>query len=264
MLGAGVVLGLTAAITYRYFHFNLVHFGVLAPLQEVVQNRQAGRTISDTIRTAWEVEWWGKFSSRYCHYALWFGGWSWLKPPSILKHLHECNIYVAAIGLCLAMSRRIRQDRLLFTAPTTAWQLAVLCGGVAAGLAYHAVQTQMAFGSVATNAWYAAVSFPWLLCLYYQGLSYYPRPWLARTLALLMVLTYLAAEIYGSLAMMIPAYTGHGWGVVARERMAAMHLLGLGPAVTMPSLAIVVVLTAVAVAVWVRREHSARGTGSFE
>jgi hypothetical protein len=117
----------------------------------------------------------------------------------------------------------------------------------------------MAFGSVATNAWYAAVSFPWLLCLYYQGLTFYPRRWPARVLAALMILLYLAAEIYGTLAMMVPAYTGSGWGPMARERLAAMHLSGLGPAVTVPALCVAIGLTTIALAVWIQRERSAGG-----
>jgi hypothetical protein len=256
-LGAVVVLGLAAAITYHSFSFNLRHFGVLTPAQEMVLNHRAGKTLVDAFRAAVEVDWWHKFMSRCFKYSLWFGGWSWLAPGRVLREAHACNLYLAIAGLLLAFSRRARRERMLFVDAGTGWRLLILCLGAFAGLAYHTIHTQMAWGTVASNSWYVAVAFPWLLCLYCQGIAFYPARWIPRALALLLVGTYLAAEIHGTLDVMIRAYTGHGWGPIAGERLAMMHPWGLGPAATIPALGLAIILTMVATAVWVRNEHRA-------
>ncbi len=250
LLGCLVLLGVTGGITFPYFQFNLTHFGVLSPMQEAVENHQAGRTSYDALRTAADIDWLSMFTRKYLRHSLWFGGWSWLRAPSGLTLVHQYNIYAAMLGGCLAFWAVRRREGRLFVNPYTPLHLAVLCLGVAAGLGYHAVQSKMALGSVATNSWYAAVSFPWLLCLYCQGLAYLPGRWPGRVLALGLVLTYLAAEVYGTLAVMVPKYAGRPWGPVAWERLAYLHLPGCGPGLTRPALVLTLVLVALALAVW--------------
>ncbi len=252
-LGTFVMLASATAITFSYFAQNIEQFGVLTPMQEAIQNKGNGKTLVDAVRTAWDVGWWDDLRRRYFRHSLWFGGWSWLQPLSFLKTAHAWNICLALVGLCLLLKQRVRRSRLLFEDGATGWRLAALCLSVAAGLGDRAIETRMALGSVATNSWYAAVSFPWLVCLCFQGWACYPGKWLTRVLAAEMALIYLVAEVHGTLWVMVPAFTGHGWGVVARERLAQLHVSWLGPGVTLPALGVMLVIVGVATTVCVSR-----------
>ncbi len=230
---------------------------MLTPLQESVSNRDADLGIGDMGRAVIETEWWDKFRPRYFRHSLWYGAWSALRLPNVLKTLYEYNLYLAVLGFVLALRARVRRERMVFTELANAGLVVILCLGVAAALGFHAVQARMALGYFATNAWYAAVTFPWLLCLYYQGLAFYPGRWIARLLAMEVILLFVVAEIYGVLGVMTPAYTGVGWGALARERLAAIHLTGCGPGLTIPVAILICMLTALAVAVWIDRDQRA-------
>jgi len=257
-LGTLVMLAAATAITFSYFAQNIEQFGMLTPMQEAVQNKANGKTMDDMVRTVWDAGWWDDLGRRYFRYSLWFGGWSWLQPLAFLKTAYACNLFLAIAGLFLLLRKRVRQSRLLFDDSGTGWRLAALCFSVAAGLAYHAIQTKMALGSVGTNSWYAAVSFPWLTCLCFQGWACYPGKWLTRILAAEMVAIFLVAEVHGTLGVMVPAFTGHGWGAVARERLAQLHVTWLGPGVTVPALGVALVIIGMAMAVCVSRPERAR------
>jgi hypothetical protein len=95
-----------------------------------------------------------------------------------------------------------------------------------------------------------------LMCLCFQGWACYPGKWLTRVLAAEMVLIYLVAEVHGTLGVMVPAFTGHGWGAVARERLSQLHVAWLGPEVTWPALGVVLAIAGVAMAVCVSRGRS--------
>lgn len=259
VLGLGLVFGLAVAVTFPYFHFNLTHFGMLTPLQESVTNRDAGKDIGDLVQAVLDTEWWDKFRPRYFRHSLWYGAWSALRLPGFLATCYEYNLYLAVLGFALVLKPHTRRERLLFEEPAALWRVVILCVGVAAALAFHAVQARMALGYFATNAWYAAVTFPWLLCLYYQGLALYPGKWIARLLATELLLLSLFAEIYGVLGVMVPAYAGVGWGALARAHLAAIHLPGCGPGLTIPAAIMTCLLTAFAVAVWIDRDQRAAG-----
>lgn len=248
-LGSFVLLAAATAITFSYFAHNIERFGMLTPMQEAVQNKANGKTLADAARTVWDAGWWAALSRRYFRYSLWFGGWSGLQPLAFLKTAYACNLYLAIAGLALLLRASVRRSRSLFEDGVTGWRLGALCLSVAAGLGYHAIQTKMALGTVATNSWYAALSFPWLMCLCFQGWACYPGKWVTRILAAEMVLIYLVAEVHGTLGVMAPAYTGHGWGAVARERLAQLHVAWLGPGVTLPALAVMLAIVGVAMGV---------------
>jgi hypothetical protein len=253
-LGGVVMLLSAAAVTYQYFHFNVVHFGMLTPLQEAVMNREAGKGVGDMAVVVLEADWWRSLANRYFRYSLWHGGWSSLQLPSFIKTYYQYNLYLAIFGCVFALSARVRRGRLLFKENTNLFQAGVLCLSVAAALGYHAVQTRLALGAVATNAWYAAACFPWLLCLYCQFLAFYPGRWIARLLLGEMLLLFAVADLYGVFGLMVPAYAGASWGALARSRLGALHLPGLGPELTVPSAVLVCILAALAVAVWMRND----------
>jgi 4-amino-4-deoxy-L-arabinose transferase-like glycosyltransferase len=244
--GLTVSLGLTLLVTFWYFQANFARYGVLTPLQESVLNHKAGKTVADAIHAAWQIEWWKDLRPRCFEYNLWFGGWTWLEPPKLTRRPYAACLYLAALGLCLGFRKQSRRDRLLFADGITLMQVIAICAAAFAGLAYHSIHTQMAWGTVAANSWYASAAFPWLICLYYQGAAFFGSRWAPRLLASIMLGAYLLTEALGTLTRMVPAYTGHSWGPIARERLAQMHLPGMGPVLTLPALCTVFLLAAIA------------------
>jgi hypothetical protein len=251
LIGLVVLTAGAAAISLHTFYFNLMHFGMLTPMQEAVQNRAEGRTMSDYVEAATQLNWWHEISRRYLRHSLWCGGWSMLSAPRSLVRLQQYSIYLAVFGGLFLFRRGPRRQRWLFTRPDVAARLAALCLGMTGALCYHMLHTFMALPNVATNIWYAAVTFPWLLCLFYQGIAGYPRPWITHILGGQMLALFLTTEVYGTLVSMVRAYTGHGWDAVGWDRLSALHLPGLGPAATFPALALAVVLVLLAVGVWI-------------
>lgn len=249
-LGGLLCLSLVGALTFRYFSFNHMHFGVLTPLQESLDNHAAGKTFGDAARTAGEIDWWGKFQSRYGRHALWFGGWSWLRAPAWMTKTHELLVYVSMIGWSFVLLPRARRERFLFRSGGDIAAMFVLCIGVGLGLGFHAIQSKMALGDVATNAWYAAASFPWLACLFCQGLSLYPTRWVTVIAGSMMLLLYGAAEVYGTFFVMAPHYANAEWSGAVFERLALMHPAALGPFWTFPAVFIAIVLSLLAVCGW--------------
>ncbi len=252
--GGGLLcLLLVVVITFRYFQFNHEHYGVLTPLQESLENRAAGRTLGDAVQTARGIDWWGKFQSKYGRHMLWFGGWSWLRAPDWLSKAHEALVYVAMIGWLFVLLPAARRKRMIFRTGIDAIAFLVLCAGVGIGLCFHAIQSKMALGDVATNAWYAAVSFPWLACLYVQGLNLYPARKIIAIAGTLMVMLYGLAEIFGTLFVMAPHYASADWSRIAFNRLALLHTATLGPFWTFPAVIVGAVLGSLAMGVWLQQ-----------
>lgn len=257
-VGIAVLLASVTAITFHYFSFNLREFGLLTPMQEAVKNRAKGRTFSDYVAAAKEVDWSREISRRYLRHSLWCGGWSWLNPPGMMVKAHEYLIYISGLGAVFLLSRKLRHRHWIFMHRGSVVRILMLWLGVTAGLCYHMLQTSLALPNVATNIWYAAVAFPWLLCVFYQGLAGFPRLWLTVFFAVQMLVVYLAAEVYGVLFQMVPAYTGCGWGELAWQRLSQMHLTIVGPWTTFPALAAVLILVAGGLAAWLHVLRSER------
>ncbi|MFQ5423441.1 MAG: hypothetical protein ACE5F9_05610 [Phycisphaerae bacterium] len=255
-LAALLIVAAAGAVTLHRFRFNLAHYGVLTPMQEAVENHEHGRGFDDLVRAAVDVNWFKRLSHQYAWSSLWEGGWSYLKPPRFLSQAHRACVALTALGWCLAVHATYRRRR-LFTEPGTAARLAVLGCGFAAGLAYHTVHGMVATGAKYTNVWYAAVSFPWLICLFVQSAAYLPSKWPRRILPAGLAIVYVATEIYGTLGVMVPEYTRHTWGAIARQRLGQLHLSGLGPELTLPALCLEMALLATAVCVWIANARPA-------
>ncbi|HWL94544.1 MAG TPA: hypothetical protein VNT79_13550 [Phycisphaerae bacterium] len=287
LAGAVICLAICGAITYRYFSYNLERFDMLSPLQEAVENVRRGRQMS-LWQAAGEMDWRRDFFMRLFRQSLWRGGWSMLgldgqvlgvnRP---LVKIHGMIVVIAMAAGCsgwifakvtASLGLGTWKGRRLARAPDATPSRALRAGNgsplhdrvhvaliwamflsMLAGLSYHALQSQMAVGDVGTNAWYAAVIFPWLLAVIYVGLTTLPWPRAAQGLAGIFLLNQVIAELYGTLFIMPPAYTGERWNELARARLAQMHFSGMGPSITMPSLSIGVVIVALAILVWIRQ-----------
>ncbi len=243
-------LGAFVAVTGFHFHHHLTTRGVLTPMQEAVANRAAGRTFTDAAAAAREIDWFSGFLQRQLRHTLWVGGWSMLRPPALLNGIHQAAAYHALAGVLFVWPSARRRERMLFDDAGTTAGLILLPLCVMAGLAYHAIHTQMAYGSVLTNSWYAAVASPWTLALCVQSLSFLPGRRAATVFAMLTTAVFLACEAYGTLVLMPRAYVGEGWGATAAARLAELHPAWLGPWLTLPAQAVVLLLVVLAVGVW--------------
>lgn len=251
-IALGLFLVVVACLTAPYFLFNLKHFGLLTPVQEAVMNQMSGKSLSEYAQAASHVHWVQEIQRRFARHALWRAGWSFLRPPRTLERCHQWLVWVSMLGWCLAWYRSRFRDRLLFLDSGTVWRIVVLFLSVVAGMAYHMLQGVVAIGSVYTNIWYAAFVFPWLICLFYQGVAYLPGRWTAPLLGTGMLVAYLAAELYGILFLMVRAYTGQDWSRSAWNRLAELHLRGMGPEATFPAVGLMLLVVAVALGVWIR------------
>lgn len=232
-------LGLTAG---PFLSWNLSRYGVLTPLQEIVLYQASPTTSTDFIQTVGQIDWPDEISRRYERRSLWTGAWSSLAAPKALTHIHEYSVRFAMLGFLFAVSPLLRARRSLFIRRGSGLAVFALCASLAAGLCYHMVQSQMHLGFIATNMSYAAVSFPWLLCLYVQGLAYWPGRLVAPMGALILCGCFLGTELYGTFSTMVRTYSGGATGAKAWERLAELHPLWLSPTIAAVAVAVFAVL----------------------
>lgn len=252
-VSAALMLAVVATLTAPYFLASIERFGSLTPMQEAVENQRQDRGFTDLLRAIPEVNWVRRFSHRYSWAILIEGGWSYLKPPRAFFKAHQFVVAAAALGWCLAWRAR-RHGRWIFAAPGTVPALFVLGGGMMLGLAYHSLQGLLAFGGQYTNIWYAAVTFPWLLCLFYQGAACWPGRHTAAVITAAVAIIFISAEVWTILGVMVPEYAGGGafWEAATRAHLARLHPPGCGPVLTIPALLGVLGVAAIAFAVWAR------------
>lgn len=244
------------AVTFQQFRSNLRNYGLLTPMQEAIENHNQEKGLADFARAAVGYNWIRKISRQYASAILFEGGWSYLKPPRMFYDAHQAVVTLSVVGWCFAIGRK-RRRTWIFADRGTAGRLLVLCAGLMLGLAYHTLHGLVAIGGKYTNIWYAAVSFPWLICLYYQGIACLPGRWPAWVISAATAVIFVGAEIYGTLVVMVPSFTGTTWGPTARERLARLHVPGLGPEWTAAALGAAVLLSAIAMAIWVRALRAA-------
>lgn len=235
-----LVAAVAILLTGDYFIENVRRYGLLTPMQESVENAKHGIGAGAILRQAFSLDWLGELSRKYLRQSLFTGGWSYVKTSSAMTWMYQVFLLLGA-GLAVAAAiRGQRSGRAICFTREGAGRASVLLGALfAAGLTWHMLSSRQAWGSITTNVWYAAVSFPWLLCLYYQGVVATGHRAALIVLGGGLIVLHGSAETWGILGEMVPRYTGESWGAVARERLAAMHPSALGPACTIPAMIIV-------------------------
>lgn len=232
-----LVVATTLLLTGDYFSENLRRHGLLTPMQESVVNAQHGVGTSTILRQAFALDWLGELARKYLRQSLFTGGWSYVKTSGGITWVYQVFLLVGAVLAVAAAIRGRRGEHSSCIARQGAGRASALLGALfAAGLAWHMVSSRQAWGSITTNVWYAAVSFPWLLCLYYQGAVATGRRAVWVVLGGGLIVLHGSAETWGILGEMVPRYTGAPWGAVARERFASIHPAALGPAWTLPAM----------------------------
>ncbi|HPF40307.1 MAG TPA: phospholipid carrier-dependent glycosyltransferase [Phycisphaerae bacterium] len=249
------------AVTGYMFASNLQTFGMLTPMQEAIQNRADGKTWGDYVERATEIDWRREVGNRYLSHSLWRGGWSSLLPnwrllgvSRFFIKMHEVLVCFGAVGWLWLLAPRNREERFIFDRPGVASGIFVLWLGVTAALCVHMLQTAVALPNVATNIWYAAVIFPWLLVLVGQGFASFPSPRMGQFFCGLLAFAFLGTEIYGTRVAMVEEYARAPWGDLARERLAQLHVSWWGPGVTTPSMIAAITLSVICLVIAVTRK----------
>ncbi len=233
----------------------------LALTQESAVNAQAGRGWGSYLAAAARVDWSEIFTRLFGRGSLWVGGWSFMRPPRTAENVFMIALAASVVGLVLCLLGRGGKRRPLFRRPSSLTGCAFVLAGVAAGLAFHSVQSMSAWGWASTNAWYAAVGIPWILCLLYQGILGLRPAALRLGVGLLLPLSYLGAELGGLVLRMVPTYSGGAGGREAVRRIAGVHPAWLSPEVGIAALVLAMVLVVGAGASAVREFRRSDGTG---
>ena len=251
-------------VTGSYFYGNWSTYGVAVPMQESVKNQALGHGFAEMVTAAGQIDWWRQFRSRVGRDSLWVGGWSFLVMPSAVRGIHEGLVAIALLGLLLTpillRRRRVALDSLQTESglrpwldPPNAALLILVVAGSLAGLAYHTLQSKMAYGTITTNVWYACLVFPWMIALLVLGADAYrfraAAAWTGAMLAL-----SITAECLGLFSVMMKGYTGFGWSAEARARLASVHPAWLSPSAAMPMEIAAIVLAMIVFYLSVRME----------
>jgi hypothetical protein len=85
------------------------------------------------------------------------------------------------------------------------------------------VQSQLCWGSITTNPWYAAAAYPWFLVLVCGGAFCWPVGRLRCLVAGAIALIFLEAESSSVLGSMTALYAGLAEWTIALERLASLQ-----------------------------------------
>lgn len=166
----GLLLGAAAlmaagylAVAGPYHSASLDRYGTITGMQEAVKNREAGKGLGELVGSATSIpldEVGAKLLTRSFH----VGGYSVHPLPSGWRTAWK--VFLGLNGLlllvCLFLPSARRRIGVFFR---QAWELPALLLLTWAGLFYHMVQSNLAYGLVTTNPWYAVIAFPALFCL---------------------------------------------------------------------------------------------------
>ncbi|MDR3622583.1 MAG: glycosyltransferase family 39 protein [Paludisphaera borealis] len=261
--GAALALGFVAVMQSE-IRFNLEHYGSLSAMQEAAVNHRRGLGPADFLKTAASIPWSKTITQLWDRRMFFAGGWSFLH-----SHPRAVGAYrdVVAIGLFgwawggLAwVAGRRRGGGRLFANPGAAPACAVLVASYTAALAYHMVQSKLAWGASSTGPWYASPALPWFLTLVIVGGLRWPLgDRLRPALPLALVAASLAAEFIGLFGQMVPAYTGYASWTVAFARLSWLQPWWLGSPTLIAAAAVEVATLAALALVWRDDVRSERG-----
>jgi hypothetical protein len=251
--GAALALGFVAVMQSE-IRFNLEHYGSLSAMQEAAVNHRRGLGPADLLKTAASIPWTKTITQLWDRRMFFAGGWSFLH-----SHPRAVGAYrdVVAIGLfgwasgALAWVARRRDGGRLFANPGAAPACAVLVASYTAALAYHMVQSKLAWGASSTGPWYASPALPWFLTLVVVGGLRWPLgDRLRPAFPLALVGASLAAEFIGLFGQMVPAYTGYAAWPVAFARLSWLQPWWLGSPTLIAAAAVEVATLAALALVW--------------
>ncbi len=184
---------------------------------------------------------------------LWFrknvmaGGWSWAGDNERMKDRHELLVAIALAGWCWVFRRSARARLAAMIADRDALILCLaLCASYSAALAYHTVQSQLAWGMPTTNPWYAAAALPSFMLLVAGGAFVWPLGRARFFLPLLLALHYLQVESSIILGSMTSLYAAQAEWTTALFRLAFLQPAVLGTTTLYAAIVATIVVSALA------------------
>ena len=243
LLAAGWLLPMAGDL-----QFNLAHYGVPTAMQEAVANRRAGRSTADLVRAARSIPWESTLRRLWVRELYFKGGWSFLRTHPALTQGYQAAVTVGLVGWGVLGLRRLtgRRDP-VFVAPAIGGLMGMVVVGYTVALAYHMVQSKVAWGEPTTCAWYACAGLPWFLALVVVGGFAWVPSRLRAAVPLAVAAVCLAGEFVGAYGQMVPTYSGGATGAEALRRLAALQPPALGTATLFAALAGEVLIAAAVV-----------------
>jgi hypothetical protein len=233
--------------------FNLARFGGLTSMQEAAINHHKGLGRAELLRTAATFDWPRSLTRLWTRDLFFTGGWSFQPAPRRWVRLYRDGVTAGLFGWAclgaLALSRHRRAGP--FTSAWVPLACVVLVASYTAALAYHMVQSKLAWGVSTTNPWYASPALPWFLALVCGGGLCWPLGrWLRPAIPLALAGAGLLCEIIAFSGLMVPLYTGGATGRLALVRLAWLQPGFLGTPTLFASLVVEVLLLATLVLTW--------------
>jgi len=235
-------------VTFAEFRENRARYGSLTIMQESVQNRRAGRGVTDLMRAAGSVRWVKWTRDLWLRKNVMAGGWSWAGDNNRMQDRHELLLSVALAGWAWTLRPRPRARVVATFAERRGPLLCLaLCASYSAALAYHTVQSQLSWGMPTTNPWYAAAALPSFMLLVAAGANVWPLGRLRFVLPLVIALYYLQIESSVVLGSMTSLYTAKAEWSTALARLAFLQPAVFGTPTLHAAIVGVVVVSALAI-----------------
>ena len=207
------------------FRGNWTRFGSLTVMQESILNRQAGRGLDDLLRIAGSISWFGFVRNFWLRKDLMSGGWSWAGVNQTDDSAARAagGEPACSVGHSWPSGRSRARIGMLFANPAFPWLCLAICGGYTVALSYHAVQSELCWGTMSTNPWYAAAAYPWFLVLVTAGAFAWPLGRFRFVLPALLAFHFLETESTVVLGSMICRYTALADWTEALRRLALLQ-----------------------------------------
>ncbi len=236
------------AMNLSEFRGNWTRFGSFTVMQESILNRRAGHGLDDLLRTARSISWLGFVRNFWLRKNLMSGGWSWAGVNQRMLQRHELLVVAGLLGWAL-LAVRSGRSRIgkLFANPVFPLLCLAICGGYTVALSYHAVQSELCWGTMSTNPWYAAAAYPWFLVLVTAGAFAWPLGRFRFVLPALLAFHFLETESTVVLGSMICRYTALADWTEALRRLALLQPPQYGTTTLYAAISGVLVLASMAI-----------------
>ncbi len=241
-LSVAVILGAFLTVVLPHVLDCLQNFGTPFLSQETVINSRKGVSPVDWLQTI-RLEHANFFYGRLLKGSLWLDGWSFLHPNKIFIHIYLGILVVAFGGLVVGMMGRWKKPSQHFGIPPETIALpALIISFTLVAVYFHALNTILAYGVIATPAHYVAVGYPAFFICAFAAASGYGRGAVAG-LATALALVFLATEYHSLLRVGAPFWAhSHDFAEMFR-RLGTIHPALLSPWYFFPSAAAVILLT---------------------
>ncbi len=216
---ASLAAGLAAVVLAPFVLDSLTHYGTLTPMQEAVANERAGAGLGAWWGAIVSIDWWQHLRTVWTDGGLWASGWSGILPRERFRVVIGIAVGLGLVGL---VARAVRQRRL---DPAASVGLG-LAAWTSAAMAYHMIQTRLAWGVVATGAHYAAFALPWWQVSWLGGARALAARWQAPVVGAVAVI-FTIVEVRG-LGRSAVEYSGTERLGAAFERLERLHPAWLG------------------------------------